>query len=134
MTWTPEETAYRLAERDRYRAEHPEFDDWFLRACAREARREANRAAWREGRRPQSWDAGMTPRQRLNTRLSWNMGTGGRPKRRARIESLRQALIACDHPAPEREAYSRVMMQEQYARDAYRLRRDEERAERGEDS
>jgi hypothetical protein len=80
--------AVRLAARERYRAEHPEFDDPELRASVRAARRAAERGEKRQ--RYEAWWAGLSPAERADFRRR-EKGRGGKPMRRHRMEELRRS-------------------------------------------
>jgi hypothetical protein len=141
MTWTPEQVSARLAERQRYRAEHPEFDDWFLRTVAREEKREARRTAWRERgtsvrwdwggaspgiaeKRQQAWERWMAGREAARSK---EKGSRGRPLRRARVEPRRQGAPDAGHPDPDIQAMRDVLMREWREGQDYRPRCDAER-------
>jgi len=129
MTWTPEETAARLAERQRYRAKHPEFDDWFLRVVARETLAKAELEAKRQ--RYRDWWASLSYLERCARRKIRKAGRGGRPLRRARMETLRREIVAAGQPEPEEWVLrAKVAVRERKERAEYLERRDAEREER----
>jgi hypothetical protein len=116
MTWTREQVAARLAERERYRAEHPEFSDPELRAARRGAKRQENRrmheARW-AGLAYHAKEAIRRRRQRQ----------AGMPRRRARMETMRRWMVAQGRPEPSAwELRALVREQEQREREAYKDR------------
>ncbi len=124
MTWTPEVVAARLAAREQHRAAHPEFDDPDLRAIPRAARRAADRDEKRQ--RYLDWWASLSAAEKAEFRRR-KKGPGGKPMRRARMETTRLRAIAEGRPEPpEWQLREAVREQEREARAAYRGRREED--------
>jgi hypothetical protein len=127
MTWTPAEVAARLAARERYRAEHPGFDDPDLRTSARAAKRAAERDQKRQ--RYADWWASLSDSEKAEFRRR-KKGRGGKPLRRSRMETTRLRAILEGRPEPQewqlREA---VRNREREKRAAYNARREEAQRE-----